>query len=114
MPHRIPRTAIASALALLAAVAAQAAPHSCTLPNGLKHVVYIQFDNVHIERDNPNVPSDLEQMPTLLSFLQTKGSFLTNHHTPLISHTADDILTSLTGLYGDKHGQPITNSFGYF
>jgi hypothetical protein len=115
MVHRIPRSAAtASALALLAAGAAQAAPHSCALPNGLKHVVYIQFDNVHVERDNPNVPSDLEQMPTLLSFLQGKGSFLTNHHTPLISHTADDILTSLTGLYGDKHGQPITNSFGYF
>jgi hypothetical protein len=114
MTHRIPRTAIAAALALLAAGAAQAAGAGCTLPNGLKHVVYIQFDNVHIERDNPNVPSDLEQMPTLLNFLTTKGSFLTNHHTPLISHTADDILTSLTGIYGDRHGQPITNSFGYF
>jgi hypothetical protein len=29
----------------------------------IKHVIYIQFDNVHFERDNPNVPSDLEQMP---------------------------------------------------
>ena len=27
----------------------------------IKHVVYLQFDNVHLRRDNPNVPSDLEQ-----------------------------------------------------
>jgi hypothetical protein len=53
-------------------------------------------------------------MPNLLNFLQGKGTFLTNHHTPLISHTGDDILTSLTGLYGDRHGQPVANAFGYF
>ncbi len=92
---------------------AAAAP-SCQLGNGIQHIVYIQFDNVHIERDNPRVPSDLEQMPNLLNFLTGKGTFLTNHHTPLISHTADDILTSLTGIYGDKHGQPVANAFGYF
>ena len=27
----------------------------------VKHVIYLQFDNVHFNRDNPNVPSDLEQ-----------------------------------------------------
>jgi hypothetical protein len=115
MTHHVPRAAAiaAAALALLAG-AAQAAGRTCALPHGLSHVVYIQFDNVHIERDNPNVPSDLEQMPTLLDFLTSKGAFLTNHHNPLISHTADDILTSLSGIYGDKHGQPITNAFGYF
>ncbi len=100
------------------------APGACTLGTvglpgitpgvNIQHVVYIQFDNVHIERDNPNVPSDLEQMPNLLNFLQNKGTLLTNHHTPLISHTADDILTSLTGIYGDRHGQPVANSYGYF
>ena len=89
------------------------------LPNvapgvNIQHVVYIQFDNVHLERDNPNVPSDLEQMPNLLSFLKGNGTLLTNHHTPLISHTANDILTSLTGVYGDRHGQPVANAFGYF
>ena len=109
-----------SGLAALAASAfaltptAAAAAGTCQLGNGIQHVVYIQFDNVHIERDNPNVPSDLEQMPHLLSFLQGKGTFLTNHHTPLISHTGDDILTSLTGIYGDRHGQPVANAFGYF
>jgi hypothetical protein len=36
---------------------------NCRLAPGLKHVVHIQFDNVHLRRDNPNVPSDLEQMP---------------------------------------------------
>jgi arylsulfatase A-like enzyme len=80
----------------------------------LKHVIYIQFDNVHFTRDNPNVPSDLEQMPNLLDFLTDNGVLLSNHHTPLKSHTADDIITSLTGVYGDRHGMPVANSFDYF
>jgi hypothetical protein len=114
-----------AALAAVSAATAYAnAPAACTLGTvglpgitpgvNIQHVVYIQFDNMHIERDNPNVPSDLEQMPNLLNFLQNKGTLLTNHHTPLISHTADDILTSLTGIYGDRHGQPVANSYGYF
>jgi hypothetical protein len=53
---------------------------------------------VHQRCDNPNVPSDLEQMPNLLNFLQQKGIVNGNHHTPLISHTADAILTQLTGV----------------
>src|SRR5712664_3699611 len=80
----------------------------------IKHVIYIQFDNVHFTRDNPNVPSDLEQMPHLLNFFTNNGTFSSNHHTPLISHTADDIITSLAGVYGDRHGQPVSNSFNYF
>jgi hypothetical protein len=87
---------------------------SCQLAPGVKHVIEIQFDNVHLRRDNPNVPSDLEQIPNLLNFLETQGTLLTNHHTPLISHTADDIITTLTGNYGDKHGQPVANSYGFF
>jgi hypothetical protein len=80
----------------------------------IQHVIYIQFDNTHFTRDNPNVPSDLEQMPHLLSFIENNGALLTNHHTPLIAHTATDILTSLTGVYGDRHGVPVSNSFRYF
>jgi len=81
-------------------------------PGGpISHIVYIQFDNLHLERDNPNVPSDLEQMPQLFNFLKKNGTLFANHHTPLISHTADDILTSLTGVYGDRHGQAVANSF---
>src|SRR4029077_9232071 len=87
---------------------------ACRLAPGLKHVIEIQFDNVHLRRDNPNVPSDLEQMPNLLNFLEGQGTLLTNHHTPLISHTADDIITTLTGTYGERHGQPVANSYGYF
>jgi hypothetical protein len=90
----------------------QASP--CHLAQGVKHIVHIQFDNVHLRRDNPNVPSDLEQIPNLLNFLQDNGTVLTNHHTPLISHTADDIITTLTGTYGEKHGQPVANSYGFF
>jgi hypothetical protein len=82
--------------------------------SGVKHVIYIQFDNTHFKRDNPNVPSDLEQMPNLLNFIKTNGTLDTNHHTPLISHTATDILTSLTGVYGDRHGVPVSNTFKYF
>ena len=37
-----------------------------------------------------------------------------NHHTPLISHTATDILTALTGVYGDRMGIPVANSYGFF
>lgn len=80
----------------------------------IQHVIYIQFDNTHFTRDNPNVPSDLEQMPHLLNFIEGNGALLTNHHTPLIAHTATDILTSLTGVYGDHHGVPVSNSFRYF
>lgn len=90
---------------------------SCALNSvrgNIQHVIYIQFDNLHFTRDNPNVPSDLEQMPNLLNFMTNDGVLLTNHHTPLISHTANDILTSFTGVYGDKHGVPVANSFRYF
>jgi hypothetical protein len=94
-----------------------AASGSCQLNSAkgnIQHVIYIQFDNTHFTRDNPNVPSDLEQMPHLLNFMENNGVLLSNHHTPLIAHTATDILTSLTGVYGDRHGVPISNSFRYF
>jgi hypothetical protein len=94
-----------------------AADSSCNLhsaKDAIKHVIYIQFDNTHFVRDNPNFPSDLEQMPHLLNFITGQGTLDSNHHTPLISHTATDILTSLTGLYGDRMGVPVANSFRYF
>ena len=110
---------IAAAVGTSAAAGAQSrsASSGCELnsPKGqIQHVVYVQFDNVHFTRDNPNVPSDLEQMPNLLNFIEGNGVLDTNHHTPLIAHTATDILTSLTGVYGDKMGAPIANSFRYF
>jgi len=91
--------------------AAATANTSCHLGNGVKHVVTLVFDNVHYFRDNPNVPSDLEQIPNLLNFFTGNGTFLSNNHTPLIAHTGDNILTTLTGLYGDRHGMPISNSY---
>src|SRR5215468_8070643 len=84
---------------------------SCQLGHGVKHVVTLMFDNVHYFRDNPNVPSDLQLMPNLLNFFKDNGTFLSNNHTPLSAHTADDILTTFTGLYGDRHGMPISNSY---
>ena len=80
----------------------------------IKHVIYIQFDNTHLLRDNGNVPSDLEQMPHLLNFIRDNGTMMANDHTALISHTATGILTSLTGVYPDRMGQPVSNSFRYF
>jgi hypothetical protein len=60
----------------------------------VKHVIYLQFDNVHYTRDDPNVPSDLQQMPNLLHFITGQGTLISHEHTPLIAHTADDIVTS--------------------
>src|SRR6266704_443790 len=89
---------------------------SCKLAHGVKHVIYLQFDNTHFNRDDANssVASDLEQMPHLLNFLKQNGTLFTNDHTILISHTAGGILSSLTGLYPDRNGQAVSNSYGYF
>jgi len=83
---------------------------SCQLGNGIKHVVQIGFDNVHFFRDNPNVPSDLQLMPNLLSFIEGNGTMLSNNHTPLIAHTSEDLLTTATGLYGDRQGVGLGNN----
>src|SRR5262249_61120948 len=87
-----------------AATPVQASCHLQSAGSKIKRVVYLQFDNVHLRRDNPNVPSDLEQMPHLLNFLLDNGTVSGNHFTPLISHTAQDIVTSMTGLYGERFG----------
>src|SRR5262245_52848217 len=125
---RIP--AMISAVLVLVAVPAGASAEgrSWTIPrvtaqpgcqlnsaNGqIQHVISIVFDNTHFTRDNPNVPSDLEQMPNLLNFIKDNGTLMTNDHTVLISHTANGILTSLTGMYSDRHGQAVSNSYRYF
>jgi hypothetical protein len=108
------------ALTLLTLTATALAPTAyadCQLnsPSGkIKNVVYVEFDNVHFTRDNPNVPSDLEQIPNLLNFIAKNGTLDTGDHTVLISHTANDILTTETGLYSDHTGIFIANSFGVF
>src|SRR5438094_5570341 len=80
----------------------------------IQHVIYLQFDNTHLFRDRTNFASDLEQMPHLMNFLRDNGTLSDNEHTILISHTAGGILSSLTGLYPDRHGQAVSNSYGYF
>ena len=102
---------------LLALGLAASARSQCQLnsPSGkIKHVVYVEFDNVHFTRDNPNVPSDLEQMPNLLNFIKQNGALDAGDHTVLISHTANGILTTQTGLYSDNTSIFIANSFGDF
>src|SRR5215469_9916766 len=94
----------------LAAPASAAGGCQLSSPRGkVSHVVTIIFDNTHFKRDplrdgTTPVPSDLEQMPHLLNFMENNGVLLSNHHTPLIAHTSDDIITILTGVYPDRHG----------
>ena len=108
LKHRsLTRHWLGQALAL-AAASACFTPSSASADNGschlnsaqgaIRHVIYIQFDNVHFRRDNPNVPSDLEQMPHLYGFLTGQGTLLNKQYTVLISHTAGGITSSLTGL----------------
>jgi hypothetical protein len=104
-----------TAAAAPARPAGHATTSSCALDGGkVKHVIYLQFDNVHFNRDNPRVPSDLEQMPSLLNFITGSGTLISHEHTPLIAHTADDIVTSESGLYGDRQGVPIANEYHYY
>jgi len=108
--------AAAGALAFDLVSPAHAAP-SCPLGqanSSIKQVVFLQFDNTHFSRDNPNVPSDLEQMPTLYNFMKNQGTLGSNHHTVLISHTAAGIISTLTGVYRDRTGTGVTNSFNYY
>jgi hypothetical protein len=108
----------AAAMVSTAAAVASAAPPArsggCALSGPIKHVIYLQFDNTHYTRDDPNVPSDLEQMPNPLNFLTDDGTLVSHEHTPLISHTANDIVTSETGVYGDRHGDAIANEYRYY
>ncbi len=106
--------AAAVAPAATQAAHAASAASTCQLANGVKHVIEITFDNVHFNRDNPNVPSDLEQLPALKNFIESNGTMLSNNHTPLIAHTADDTITNYTGLYGDRQGLGITNSYDVY
>jgi hypothetical protein len=126
------RTAAATVLAVLLAstpvlrpftvstVHAQLPASRCTLAHGIRHVIFIEFDNTHFMRDigrdgSANVPSDLEQMPHLLTFIAGHGTLLSNYHTPLISHTSDDIMTSETGVYPSRHGvATAANSYYYY
>src|SRR5262245_41666832 len=87
---------------------------SCSLGNGIKHVIYVQFDNTHLFRDRPQFASDLEQMPNLLGFMRQHGTLDDNDHTILISHTAGGIVSTFTGLYPDRNGQTVSNSYRYF
>ena len=127
-------TALAGGIAVTsAATGSTAGPSRATAPPGLagfpaiscengkvvgdspiKHVIYLQFDNVHLHRNLPTVPSDLEQMPHLLNFMRGNGTLLTNDHTVLISHTANGILSALTGVYSNRQGQAVANTFRYY
>lgn len=120
---RLPLRTLPLAVAMLAGAAVAAPAHAaaasgtCHLqsPGGrIQHVIYLQFDNVHLRRDNPNVPSDLEQMPHLLHFLESHGTVLNRHYTVLISHTAAGVVSSLTGLYPDRMGLTVSNSYDFY
>ncbi len=106
---------VAGGAAAAAAPSSPSSPAACRMAGGkIKHVIYIQFDNVHYTRDNPRVPSDLQQMPNLLKFVTSSGALLSQEHTPLIAHTANDIVTSETGLYGSGTGTAVANEYHYY
>src|SRR5579862_8959684 len=96
------------------AVTTDSPSSSCHLANGVTHVIDIVFDNVHVNRDNPNVLSDIEQIPSLYNFITKNGTLLTNNHTPMIGHTANDLTTNFTGLYGDRQGMGVSNDYFAF
>ena len=104
---------VGAVIALSAGTASAAT--TCRLgPGGsIRHVIIMQFDNVHLARDNANVPSDIQQIPALYDFMKNDGSLLSNDHTVLISHTADGILSTETGLYPDEFGGGVANTFPY-
>src|SRR5579862_6017905 len=108
--------AVAGSVGASARVAAGAASPAatCHLGNGVKHVIDIVFDNVHVNRDNPNVLSDIEQIPSLYQFITQNGTLLSNNHTPMIGHTANDLTTNFTGLYGDRQGMGVANDYYAF
>ncbi|KWV57807.1 hypothetical protein AS156_36980 [Bradyrhizobium macuxiense] len=100
----------------LALGSTRAAATACALRSrdgATKHVVQIQLGYAHLRRENPNVPSDLEQMPHLLDFFARDGTVGGNHRVPLVQKAAA-ALTILTGLYGDRTGVPVADSYGYF
>src|SRR5499425_725965 len=114
---RLTLSALTAATVVAGPFAAGPSEAACQLNssgNQIKRVIFLIFDNVHFRRDNTNVPSDLEQMPNLLNFIRNNGTLMTNDHTILISHTAGGILTNLTGVYPDRHGQAVANSYRYF
>ncbi len=115
------RVGIAAMLPVLAGtsvdLAAANPTSSCRLQSAhgdIQHVVAIHFGNRHFRRDRPTVPADLEQMPHLLNFIQGNGVLLANHHTALLANRTTDLLTALTGVYGDRHGVPVSDTFRYF
>ena len=97
--------------ATASAVGATPATSSCDLGHGISRVINIVFDNVHFGRDNPNVPSDLRRSALMNFMKEERHRAFSNTHTPMIAHTADDSLSIYTGLYGDRHGQPLSNSY---
>ncbi len=112
LPAAFPATAQANPTAAKTHSAPASPAGGCQLNSQrgkIQRVVTIIFDNMHFQRDPARdgstlVPSDLEQMPHLLNFIKNNGVLLSNHHTPLISHTSDDVITILTGVYPDRHG----------
>ena len=49
-----------------------------------------------------------------LAVAPSNGTLVTQLHTPLIAHTGGDIVTLETGLYPDRHGLAVSNTYRYF
>src|SRR5438309_713876 len=86
----LPAAALTVAATSLPAQAAK--PSDCQLNSArgaIKHVIQLQFDNVHFRRDNPNVPSDIEQMPNLYNFLVGNVATVYGANSPEAAEAAD-------------------------
>src|SRR5438128_12685434 len=82
---------------------------SCSLNNGIQHVISMTFDNTHLTRDRAGIVFDLEQMPNLLNFMTSNGSLIANNHTIRIAHTSRGTLPSLSRQYPDRPGLTAPN-----
>ncbi len=104
-------------LGLLLVAAPARAGATCALDSArgdIQRVIYVQFDDAHFRRDNPERALRPRADARAAQLHEEQGHLFTNDHTRLIAHTATGILMSLTGVYGDRMGVPVSNSFRYF
>ena len=82
--------------------AARPGPEAGGVPprNGVKHVIYLQFDNVHLQPGPPNVPSDLRADAAPAQLPQGERHALHERpHDPDLAYGGRDPVARCTGLY---------------
>jgi len=100
--------------ACFSALPAEAACSLSAPASKIRHLIHIQFENLHLQRDDPASASDLERMPHLLAFLKERGVLGANHHGVLSTQAATTMLSGVSGLYPDRLGLPLAATYGSF